>query len=105
MSIRLIHNLPAIILKIMRESFDNIALPEPICCHIWHQGCRRRVTMNETASANIGRAVLGVARGFVELFLHFANVDDLAHQSFHASARRNSPSRLSQTYHSPTIGL
>ena len=43
--------------------------------------------------------------GLIELSLHLINLDDPAHQSFQVSARRNSPSRLSQTYHSSTIGL
>jgi hypothetical protein len=49
--------------------------------------------------------VLGVMGGAIELALHLIDVDDPAHQSFQASARRNAPSRLSQIYHSSTIGL
>jgi hypothetical protein len=61
--------------------------------------------VHEAPSTDTGWTVLGVAGGTIKLALHFIDVDDFIHQSFQASARRNSPSRLSQTYHSSTIGL
>jgi hypothetical protein len=61
--------------------------------------------MYETAGADVGGAMLGVASSSVELLLHFLNVENCVHQSFQDPAWRNSPSRLPQTYHSSTIDL
>src|SRR3954447_11582214 len=65
-------------------------------------GCR--IPVHEAAGADVSGAVLGVTGGAIKRALHLINLDDPAHQSFQVSARRNSPSRLSQTYHSSTIG-
>ena len=61
--------------------------------------------MYEAAGADVGRAPLGVTGGPIELALHLVKVDDFSNQSFQLSARRNSPSKLSQTYHSSTVSL